>query len=583
MECLSVPSLKFQVTSSDNNLIRSNFIVHAYPSTTVMRLLQYIHCRIYEQIQAESAEIKVIDTSDEEQPDDLFSLGHVSEYCLFHGLNILPLLKKLNCIDPENTNGVIKLEFEKCAKQFIYREELHYSIKNEFRTTNIQIEMNLLSTNATLDIFEYNIPLNTNLKQLKEIVLHHLIRYEGEEHSANKCGIGKKHNIMDLEELKIKGKKNTIYLNESRCTDDYNDLTLSELFNIDFSLSESSYYQVNFKVLHDEQTTSSIKQFRIEFIADANLTTNQMFISSDTTVEDVKEYICNTYANSLRLYHRDITLFYQSYHLHTLNAAGKLSLIMEYIDKPEGAKINVLISQEFIKPGPGFWFELFSSPHIFNFMYSNSYWEPDRSTSPLTNLGTSLTEVSKAIFFKNPIASQFIMAPSVVIKRTGKIYGSYMVNEETEVLIDHNEFEPLISLPAVNNTDIPLLQNDYYINPNSIQLSEHVMKGVESKNQSSHKHIQSNKNSPDTHHRRTVRRNRNESQPNQFKFKIRDEIIYLYPFISLIRESLTLLSLNIIFALNIIIQNGKYFPLLYTLLIALFSLINIYVCSTEIL
>ena len=98
----------------------------------------------------------------------------------------------------------------------------------------------------------------------------------------------------------------------------------------------------------------------------------------DTTVKQVKDFICSVYTHSLNLRRNDIKLIYKGQLLHENNFAGNSSKISEYVREPHEVKIHVQINQEYTESGPGFWNEVFNNPNIFQFM------PPDtRSQSPV--------------------------------------------------------------------------------------------------------------------------------------------------------------------------------------------------------
>ncbi|EDO17677.1 hypothetical protein Kpol_1004p52 [Vanderwaltozyma polyspora DSM 70294] len=581
MECLAIPSLRFLVTSPDKRLINSNLFIHVHQETLNLRLLQYIHHTIYEKIQAESAIIKVTDSSSEEEPTELFGLGHISEYCLTYNSKIIELSDIVKNIESDSSSWLIQLEFKLCDKNFRYRQKLDYPIFGGFNTVNIHIQINTWSKEKKIDIIEYNIPLRLTIRKLKDKILEHLIRYETSE-ELNFCGIKRKHNVNDFESLRIKGKKTTIFLNDSQDSEIYNDATISELLNINFPSAKNSYYTLSFKLNHGKHNHHPNERYCIEFITEAKLTTNKMIITPETTVDDVKEYICSIYANSLRLYHRDIKLSFDGHHIHTMNAAGNLSKIAEYITELEGAKIHLQINQEYIEPGPGFWSELFSSPNRFNFMYTGSYWESERSAQTSRDTHNSeVNGINLAGPMKKPI--KFTTESGLVIKRTGLLYEGIINEDRKEQMIPENYFNDYKQILTVDDdSNLQLSRSDYRTENGFINLTSDVIDNLLNERS---RNFEQEEIKTDSARNIRVRRRRRSNQYLEYIVEfwsiIKVKAVHIYPLLSLCSSTVILVCFNIFFPLFIIYEYGTYFSYSLSLPVAVFLLVKISICFKE--
>lgn len=358
MECLALSPLKFSIWSTDWSLIRTNLFVNAHPKASVARLLQYIHWQMWLQW-------RCVNNGKEDAV-----LGSVSDYTFFYGHRQLDLEMLLQDIEPDG-KGFIKLQLEKRQTHSGVAINLDYDMESEFEGLNLHINVNTLSVEKMASQLEY-VPMGFTVGRLKKLALKILTDYETDENRRSICKLKDDHSMQDLLGLSVKGRKENIHLNNEKISELYEDMTIAEFLGIDFAPQNNSFFNLMFKVRHDQSYLDAEENITIEFVSDARLTMNQMVVTPNTTVEQVKEFICSAYTHALRLSPNDVKLIYKGQLLHRLDLAGNLAKIMEYVKEPEGAKLHVYISQEYTEPGPGFWSELFHNPDRFDFMNTRS-------------------------------------------------------------------------------------------------------------------------------------------------------------------------------------------------------------------
>lgn len=393
MECLALAPLKFTVWSSDLSLIRTNVIVNAHPKAKVGRLLQYVHFQL-------AAEFNASKTGSESPRSS--GLGHVSEYCFYYRSQELSLETNLQDVEPMHGQGFIRLRLERRTSSSGSAFNLDYDLDLEFATTNLQLNVNVLSVDKIMSVYEPKVPMGITMARLEKLALQRLYEYEIKD-KKNLCGLKESHSPTDLAGFIIKGKQAPILLNTENSSEICDDLTLSELLGYDFPPENTSHFTVMFKVRHNLDSANGEDSLKLEFVSDATLSATEMRITPDTTVEQVKEFICSVYTHSLSLSTTDIKLIYKGQLVHVADFAGNPSKMMEYINEPGSAKIHVHINQEFNEPGPGFWSELFNNPEAFDFMRqrhqpptvtSHSMLQSTSTRSQATSIPASETPVT---------------------------------------------------------------------------------------------------------------------------------------------------------------------------------------------
>lgn len=460
MQYLASASISFSIWSSDPTLVDSNIFIRAHPKAPVSRLLQFVHLQLAQR--------------------GVTSLQSVDQYQLSYRNGPLSLNTLLENIEP-HYSGVIRLQLDlRGPHAENMASNLDYDQESDFLTTNVEFQVNTLSIDKIHSAMESNVSLNTTLSKLKKMAIHLLNDYEN-HNPKNICSI-KNHQPKDLVGFNIAGKLHPMSISED-VGDTHNDLRLRDLLGFDFSPSNSSYCSVMFKVRHG-QGIDDDDAITIEFISDAMLNMNKMKVTPDTTVEDVKEFLCSVYAHALRLTPVDIKLIYKGQLLHDNNYAGSPSKILEYISESTGAKVHVHINQEYTEPGPGFWSELFNSPDRFSFMPTRT--ESTNSNSSETRNSTGATEPrtqDESLHVNDPNLAaisdirkdyEYITESGSVVERTGQNYEKVIIDGKACFIRPH-VFEPVECNIQIANKLIPISYKDYKLHQGVAFLSPQVV------------------------------------------------------------------------------------------------------------
>lgn len=363
-ECLALSPLKFSIWSTDWSLIRTNLFVNAHPKANVARLLQYVHWQMWLQWQS------VNDNNEE------LVLGSVSDYTFYQGHRQLDLEMLLQDIKSDG-KGFIKLQLERRQTHSGVAINLDYDMESEFMGLNLRLNVNALSVEKMVSRLEY-VPMGATMGRLKKLALNILTEYEMDDNHRSICKLKDEHKAQDLYGLSVKGRREYIHLGNEKTSELYEDMTITEYLGIDFAPQDKSFFNLMFTVRHDQSYLDNEENITIEFVSDARLSMSQMVVTPNTTVEQVKEFICSVYTHALRLSPNDVKLIYKGQLIHRLDLAGNPSKIMEYVKDPELAKLHVYINQEYSEPGPGFWSELFNNPDRFDFMNARSQQQEEQ-------------------------------------------------------------------------------------------------------------------------------------------------------------------------------------------------------------
>lgn len=487
MECLALTPLKFILWSSDKKLLRTNIFVNAHPKATVGRLLQYVHSQVYVELRAvRNNGVKFDEGEQSHGIEDEASLGDISDYCLYYrSLNELRLDAYLQEVEPNSQNSLIRLQFEKKRTPCEERGNLEFYNDDQFTTTNLLLNINALSVEKVMSRMELNIPLGITMANLKKMALKLLSDYETQGNSKNLCHVKESHTNADIIGFIVKGEQTPIYLNDPNA-ELYDDLTLSKILGFDFSPQKNSYFTVMFKVKHGQSAAEEDDDsISIEFISDSTLSMNKMSVTVETTVEDVKEFICSVYTHSLRLSTSDIKLIYKGQLVHELDFAGQTSRIMEYINGTDGAKIHVHINQEYNEPGPGFWSDLFNSPGRFEFsplrnLESQSMLPSFSSQSRATSNPMSPPEIQSSLMEVGNSKCEFLTESGLPFEVGKEPYFKCLVDGEDEVFIPAHKLEPASIIMELGDSQISLSSLDYIIENGTIKLSPNLIARLES-------------------------------------------------------------------------------------------------------
>ncbi|KAM3160561.1 U1 SNP1-associating protein 1 [Lachancea thermotolerans] len=453
----------------------TNIFVRAPPQATVARLLQYVHWQL-----SQRSESPLLPTE---------------EYCLMLDDQPLTLSTPLQTVSA-HSGGVIKLKMQR--NDGILKESgtsLGYHGESDFAQTNVEFQLNVLSTDKLMSRLERGVSLNSTLAKLKKAAIGHLNDYET-HNVRNLCSI-KQHTVQDLVGFDILGRLHPTYLTTD---DSNNDLRLYDLLGFDFSPDKFGSCCVMFRTRHDQELEDGIS---VRFVSEASLTMDRMVVSTETTVHEMKEFICTVYGHTLRLTPADVKLVYKGQLLQEANSTGQPSKVLEYISESRGAKVHVFINQEYTEPGPGFWNELFNSSERFTFMsrsasenVSISAEEPRRTTSE-TNRPASMPSIQtpNAVHtsenltqFPNsavsvadestPARYDFFTESGYHIERTGERFERVLISG-SEHFIPPNAFEPTVSIVKIAGIETELLPDEFSLSGGSLCLSTQAIKRIE--------------------------------------------------------------------------------------------------------
>lgn len=471
MECLALAPLRFTIWSSDFGLIRTNLLVNAHPKTTVRRLLQYVHSQL-------AAELEASGNGGAEQ------LGGPGAYTFYYKSQELSLNIFLQDVEPMHGQGFIRLRFEKRNLFSGSAENLDYERETEFSSANLEIDVNALSVDKVMRTYEPNIPMGTTVARLKKLVLKGICEYEN-KNSKNLCGLKENHTVSDLAGFIIKGKQSPVNLNDESNSEYQDDLTLSELLGYDFVPDRSGHFTIMFKIKHNVESSDGEDSIVLEFVSDATLSINEMKVTPDTTVEQVKEFICSVYAHALRLMTSDIKLIYKGQLVHATDFAGNPAKMMSYINEPGRAKIHVHINQEFNEPGPGFWTELFSQSETSPDSEREAAEPVAHSMQPSLSVRSQTQSVHLSAN-PTPIPAtgnrkyRYVTESGTPIEVTDERFAKCILGDE-QILVPMNDLDPYKIQLLVGGQTISISSLDCIIENGFVKLSHSAISRLESK------------------------------------------------------------------------------------------------------
>lgn len=466
MEYLASQSIHFSVWSSDPQLTTSNVTVRAHSKCTVDRLTQYLHFCIREK----NPELAVL-------PGEL-SLDYRNQ----------TLVGETLCQQIEtNYHGVIRLRMERRSPAEPERN-LDYDPAS-FLKTGLQVQVNVLSVQKIHRIMIEDVNLHSTISHLAKLALEQLNQYEQND-QKNICSI-KEHRLEDIVALDVAGRSHAIYLSAST-----EDLTLSDLLGVDFVPVPNGYCPLLCKVRHGQLEDG----ISIEFVSEAKFTIQKMVVNADTTILEVKDFICSVYAHSLRITPEDIKLIYKGCILHERNgASNEPNKVLNFVTEHVGAKLHVHINHEYSEPGPGFWNELFYAPDRFEFMPKRNHLTDTASQpnprnqdgSPQTASLADGTSTSFETFHishnRSPVApSPPTPTPTVSITnrpistsngksvtRSFETFERISINNETYFVPSHQLEAEYYEMNIMGKT-IRFSKNEIQLNGNHIQLNSNA-------------------------------------------------------------------------------------------------------------
>ncbi|SCV01350.1 LAMI_0G10946g1_1 [Lachancea mirantina] len=462
MQYLATSALSVSIWSSDANLAESRLLVRAHAKATVARLLLYIHETLRQRA--------------------VVGLGSVHDYELHYKFGPLPPSASLVSID---TSGVspLRLRLEKKPPQNTVVEAGTLDL-DALTTTNVEFQLNVLSTEKILSHVERGVPLSSTLSKLRDTALQLVNEYENTA-LKNICGV-KDHTGDDFVGFNVAGKSQPMTLSPGSDSDD---LKLCDILGIDFAPNDVDHCTLMFKLKHDQNLENAVS---IEFVSDVTLSMNKMVVTADTTVLEVKEFICSVYAHALRLAPYDVKLIYKGQLLHENNYAGSPSKVLEYISDSRNAKVHVQVSQDYNEPGPGFWSELFSNSDRFSFAEARggqggSFASRRGSDPPRSHNQPTLTGSTETSGFERATGirsretgkqTEYMTTSGRQIERTGETYEKVMVSGREYFIQAHN-FKLGGNVLDICGKRIFFSDEDSRVDENALYLSPRAMAELE--------------------------------------------------------------------------------------------------------
>ncbi|EDO18907.1 hypothetical protein Kpol_1023p76 [Vanderwaltozyma polyspora DSM 70294] len=493
MECLALLPVKCTVWSSEKNLICTNILVNAHPKATVSRLLQYIHYKVFKSIDSET--------------ESSTNVGDVSEYYLLSDGKELNLSMLVHTLALNNDSGFIKLQFEKRKSHTGPAMNLDYDIDNDFVSTNISIMMNSFSIDKVTKIELKDVQWDTSLAKLEKLALNHLNYYEQNSTAKKFCSKNGAHTSCDCLGFMFKGKQRSTLLNNEAEKSLFNDLSIAEILGFDFTPSPTSYFTLMLKIKHEQDNhTLEANYNTLEFISDAHLYMHKMVFDSDTTVNDVKEFICCVYMHSLSICRSNVKLIYKGRLIKSTNDDNEPSHIVQDVGIDDKAKIHVQITTESADVEAEFYEDLFndnmdneSSEELKDIKEDVAEDPTPTPTVPMTAIDeveldtAELLTVENENIHQNEVQSNFPTGYGIhdrqrktyltesdgVVERTGKLYEKCLLDGDEEVYIECSHFDIVDSHLTINENNVELYSHEYVIGDGFIKLSPNVISRIE--------------------------------------------------------------------------------------------------------
>lgn len=453
MELSVEPSIEIEVRSNDPHILLPSDLlkVRVLPCTPVSRLLQYIHSRIH---------VRLLDTTNlvfdsEGVERDEGHLGPVSDYCLFQSSREIPLDETCRSLTAEVTFERRTLGGSGMAINLDYDME---DMDNEFKSIRVHYQLNTLSM---CDKFIPNekelekISLDTSFGNLKSNAIESVVEYESNHETM--CGLGDKHVPSDITKFKFQGQNDSTIMPQDN-------MRLSELLGgIDISPSRINYVTAMFCIEHSQDISALNEESLevIEFVSDVGLSMHKMTVDSQTTVEQVKEFICSIYKHSKDISPLDIKLIYRGNLLRILNDDGTNTLILDLVVAGESSiKLHVLFDADHLEIEHEFWDN--SSVEQVNVSGSEEF----------TSHGAEV-EV-ESVFSQDNAVVRFFTESGVEIQPTETLYKKCIVDGK-EVFIEANELEPVMSHLIIQGVKVPITNDEYQIIDGQINLSGSII------------------------------------------------------------------------------------------------------------
>lgn len=610
-ECLAVTPLHIIIDLEATFIPDGwNTQVNAHPKTSVGRLLEYLKYQL-------RARISDDNLKNNDRPRD--NLDEYGLICMYDNEQ-LSNDKTLQDIERQKRNHFLRFE----VRVIPIEKESSTSTNSNFSEVNIKFELNVLSAEKIASRMYYGVKLDTSLLSLQKMALEYLKTTESElsekenTEAVNFCAIRSKHELGDFEGFFVKGRHTPIQLMTNNDTqkvidDEFSDLTLRDFLSLDLLPNNDSFLTLMFKVSHNHEIADDeCPQFTIHFVSEAHLLMDHMNVSEQSTVMDVKYFICSVYGHALRVTPQDVKLIYKGQLLHEKNSRGDLTKIMDHVNDPNDSKIHVNISQEFHVAGPGFWTELFTNPNIF------AHFNTDNLNSATSATPRSASNPSK---LDGPVDDSVGLED---VKEQTKKDVEFVTESGSKIeileglyrrcLIDGKEcFVALDALDEINaklhvagEHEIKLYSDDYMINEDkTVSLSLSVKKQIQHK---TGKRVLLHNSMSTSEHSVTVGAHANDNQSNfrdpqrstqiesiqinnaglaptptqqalrndiePLGSRLRRRLLSTLPVLFLVLRTLYLIAYNCVVIVFVVLDFGTFLPWKYTILIVLLFILR---------
>ncbi|SCU88719.1 LAFA_0E14202g1_1 [Lachancea sp. 'fantastica'] len=445
---VQTPDHAFQ---TDLSVAEGNLSIRVPNKSSVARLLQYTHSVLYQKCGGE--------------------IEPVQRFCLKLKGRTLGPEELVRNIDPENSD-VLTLRMEHCIQYTGSALNLDYDYTQDFKVTNLKLEVNGLPDGEIFTHLERGVPWTSTLAQIQEltksILKSHRASISNNIWTDGQVSI---QNMIGFEAKEDSSKHTFLAIDNSNCS-----MELGDLLGVDYAPDTRTSYHFMFQL---QQKPGPQDQVAIRFISDAQLTMDSMNINADSTVQDIKDFICLVYGHTLRLTREDVKLIYKGHLLSDDTSSGHPTKALDYIHEREDVKIHVEINQEYTEPGPGFWNELLSSRDRFSFMPRTARNErvvPSVTAPQERSEPRPVHEVSSF----SSLPQEFFTETGAEIKRTGQYFEKVLVSGQ-ESFVQSGFFEPTQTFIELEGQKLQLLPEDFVELRGAILLSHNALSKISSK------------------------------------------------------------------------------------------------------
>lgn len=428
------------------------------------------------------------------------ALGPPEQYCLKYQQR--PLDLTMLCEEIAGCGaGLVHLELDVRSRSEADTVDLAYDGDSEFAYVNVKFQVNTLSMDKVVAVIRQRVPLKTSVLALRTMACDIVNEYERSS-CKNLCS-NKNHVPNDMLAFQVAGRSYPVYLGAEDAAE-HAGLSLQEVLGFDFAPTPFSHCLIMFRTNHGQDGDG----VTIEFVSDSVLAMKTMKVTVDTTVQEVKEFICSVYGHTLMISPSDVKLVYSGQLVQDMNHRGAPIKILEYISDNEHTKLHVKVSEEFREPGPGFWSELFTNPERFSFNLSRSQPTatvsdsgravvfpnipgrrqslggtvvPHGSSLHSTDAPASPSQDNLILPQATPQPPHYLTEKGERLKRTGELYERVEV-DGSSFFVAREEFDETITEISVSGHTLRISEDQchvagdrLYLKPNVVHKLEHIL------------------------------------------------------------------------------------------------------------